>query len=208
MDDYTSILLTIVAADWLSLITPGPNFVLVTTGAIRRSRLYGLAAGLGIVVGNLIWCLVVIFGLDVAFHDFPWLSPTLRIAGAAYLLFLGVRLWRSAGKAEPTAMADESEQRLGGAFLRGVLISITNPTAVAYYAGVFSALLQPDDPTWVLVAAVSLICFNSVAWNTALSSVFSTERVQTLYLRWDGPITRVAAAFMFAFGARVALLAT
>jgi threonine/homoserine/homoserine lactone efflux protein len=86
MDEYTSLLLTIFVADWLSLITPGPNFVLVTTTAIRRSRLFGLAAGLGIVVGNLAWCAVVIFGLDAAFKDIPWLSPALRVAGAAYLL--------------------------------------------------------------------------------------------------------------------------
>jgi threonine/homoserine/homoserine lactone efflux protein len=200
--------LTIAAADWLSLITPGPNFVLVTTEAIRRSRLHGLAAGLGIVAGNLLWCLVVIFGLDAAFHDYPWLSPTLRMAGAAYLLYLGIHLWRTAGVTKDEANRSTSPAGLFGAFRYGVLISITNPTAVAYYAGVFSALLKPSDPSWLLVAAVAVICFNSIAWNTLLSFVFSTERAQTLYERWDAPITRVAAVFMLGFGIKVALSAS
>jgi threonine/homoserine/homoserine lactone efflux protein len=208
VDDYRSTLLTIAAADWLSLITPGPNFVLVTTEAIRRSRLHGLAAGLGIVAGNLVWCLVVIFGLDAAFHHYPWLSPALRIAGAAYLFYLGLRLWRGAGKPKSAAQADAGPAKLGGAFAYGLLISITNPTAVAYYAGVFSALLKPTDPTWLLVAAVALICLNSIVWNTLLSFVFSTARAQALYERWDAPITRVAALFMLGFGLKVALSAS
>lgn len=208
MDDPRSVLLTIAAADWLSLVTPGPNFVLVTTEAIRRSRLHGLAAGLGIVAGNLLWCLVVIFGLDQAFRDFPWLSPALRLAGAAYLLYLAWRLWRSAGRPEGSAEQGAPVKSLAGAFRYGVLISVTNPTAVAYYAGVFSALLRPSDPTWLLVAAVGLICWNSIVWNTLLSVVFSTERAQALYERWDGPITRVAALFMLGFGIKVAVSAS
>jgi threonine/homoserine/homoserine lactone efflux protein len=208
LDDYRSTLLTIAAADWLSLIMPGPNFVLVTTEAIRRSRLHGLAAGLGIVAGNLAWCLVVIFGLEAAFRHDPWLSPTLRMAGAAYLFYLGFRLWRGAGRPRSPADVDAGPSRLGGAFGYGVLISITNPTAVAYYAGVFSALLKPSDPTWLLVTAVGLICFNSVVWNTLLSFVFSTARAQELYERWDEPITYVAALFMLGFGIKVALSAS
>ncbi len=207
MDDR-SVLLTIAAADWLSLIIPGPNFVLVTTEAIRRSRLHGLAAGLGIVAGNLAWCLFVIFGLEAAFRHDPWLSPALRMAGAAYLMFLGVRLWRGAGKPRSAADTDAGPAKLGGAFGYGVLISITNPTAVAYYAGVFSALLEPSDPTWLLVAAVSLICFNSIVWNTLLSFLFSTDRAQELYRGWAKPITYVAALFMLGFGIKVALSAS
>lgn len=208
VDDYRSVLLTIAAADWLSLITPGPNFILVTTEAIRRSRLHGLAAGLGIVAGNLLWCLVVIFGLDQAFREFPWLSPGLRLAGAAYLAFLAWRLWRSVGTLRSEAEQGPSAASLAGAFRYGILISITNPTAVAYYAGVFSALLCPSDPTWLLIAAVLLICANSVGWNTLLSFVFSTERAQKLYERWDRPITRAAAVFMLAFAIKVAVSAS
>jgi threonine efflux protein len=208
LDDYRSTLLTIAAADWLSLIMPGPNFVLVTTEAIRRSRLHGLAAGLGIVAGNLVWCLVAIFGLEAAFRHYPWLSPGLRLAGAAYLFYLGLRPWRGAGKPRSPADVDAGPAKLGGAFGYGVLISITNPTAVAYYAGVFSALLKPSDPTWLLVTAVGLICFNSVVWNTLLSFVFSTARAQELYERWDEPINDVAALFMLGFGIKVALSAS
>jgi threonine/homoserine/homoserine lactone efflux protein len=92
--------------------------------------------------------------------------------------------------------------------VHGVLISVTNPTAVAYYAGVFSSLLRPSDPTWLLIAAVSLICANSIVWNTLLSFVFSTTRAQELYERWDAPITRAAALFMLGFGIKVAFSAS
>lgn len=208
MDDYASILTTIAVASWLSLVTPGPNFVFVTEAAIRRSRLYGLAAGFGITAGSLVWCLVVIFGLDAAFKDFPWLSPSLRIAGSLYLIYLGIKLWRSAGKVAAEAAHAAPAGKLHSAFGRGVLISLTNPAAIAYYAGIFSSLLQPDDPTWVLVAAVVLICASSIVWNTALSLCFSIPRVQKAYARWDRPITVVAAVFMLAFGVRIAISAT
>lgn len=207
MDDYSSILVSIAVADWVSLITPGPNFVFVTAAAMRRSRLYGLAAGFGIVTGSLLWCLIVLLGLDEAFRIVPWLSPALRVAGSLYLIYLGVLLWRGASRAgdgRPQAAA----QRSGlGAYAHGILISLTNPAAVAYYAGIFSSLLQPDDPTWVLVAAISMICLSSVLWNAALAVLFSTQRVQEAYRGWAGPISRVAGVVMLAFGLRIAFSA-
>jgi threonine/homoserine/homoserine lactone efflux protein len=119
-----------------------------------------------------------------------------------------VRLWRSAGRPADAARQHAPAANLASSFGHGVLISITNPTAVAYYAGVFSALLRPNDPAWLLAAAVFLIAFNSVVWNTALSFVFSTERAQSLYERWDKPITLAAAIFMVAFCIKVAISAS
>lgn len=207
MDSYTSILVSIAVADWVSLITPGPNFVFVTAAAMRRSRLYGLVAGFGIVTGSLLWCFIVLLGLDEAFRIFPWLSPALRVVGSLYLIYLGVLLWRGADRADADQPQERTQRGVLQAYAHGILISLTNPAAVAYYAGIFSSLLQPDDPTWVLAAAISMIGASSVLWNAALAFLFSTPRVQQAYRGWAGPISRVAGVIMLAFGIRIALTA-
>jgi threonine efflux protein len=201
---YVWRLLSIWAVDLMALVSPGPNFLLVTQTAMQRSRRCALAVALGIASGTAIWGTAVAAGLSSLFSLLPWIYTALKIAGAAYLIYLGIQLWRTA---EPTSgdVSTPSRRSLGTAYTRGLLTNLLNPKSAAYYGSVFALFFPPDTPAWVVVAAVMLISITSVVWHTGVAALFSTNRVQRAYLGFRCVVNRAAGTVMAIFGVRLLL---
>jgi RhtB (resistance to homoserine/threonine) family protein len=198
-------LIALLAVDLLAAMTPGPNFVLVTQTAIGHSFRQGAAVVLGLMISNLLWCAAVLFGLTSLFHLAPWLYTAIKLAGGAYLIVLGVQLWRSRGEVE-AARHDLPERSPRTALLRGVLIGLSNPKSALYFGSVFALFVSPDTPAWVQATAVAVVLVNTAAWYGSVAALFSRPRVQRAYSRVQRTLNRVAGAVMAAFG--VKLLAT
>src|SRR5258708_37911588 len=95
---------------WLAaVVSPGPNFLVVSRLALSRSRRSAIGATIGITVGSLIYAALTMFGLSVLILRFAWLGDTIRIVGGAYLVSLGIQAWRAGPEhLDPTA-AEEGE---------------------------------------------------------------------------------------------------
>ena len=90
---------------WLAaVVSPGPNFLVVSRLALSRSRRSAIGATVGITVGSLIYAALTMFGLSVLILRFAWLGDTIRFVGGAYLVWLGIQAWRArAENLNPTA---------------------------------------------------------------------------------------------------------
>ena len=90
-------LLLSVAILWaLAVISPGPNFLMTVRLSITRSRRDGILAVAGIGVGTVIWGAAACFGIQALFVAAPWMYWTLKLLGASYLIFMGLKLiWSS-----------------------------------------------------------------------------------------------------------------
>ena len=204
MTTYASLLLSLLVVDLLAAISPGPNFVLVTQVAIHRSRRYAAAVVLGLVTANLIWCFAVLLGISTLFKLAPWLYGAIKFTGGAYLIYLGVSLWRSNGD-KPTDTESPVQNRLGAAYFRGLLTNLSNPKSVVYFGSIFALFMSPGTPLWVEAAAVGIVLFDTVLWYGAVAALFSSAAVQRFYARVRRPINRVAGAVMVGFGGRLML---
>jgi len=194
--DYVPLLLSLLAVDVLAAISPGPNFVLVMQTSIRSSRRDAAAVVVGFAVSNLIWCCAVLFGLSALFALSPWLYRILQFCGAAYLIYLGVNLWR-------TEKMPAISSQAGAGFLRGLLTNLTNPKSVVYFGSVFALFMGPRMPLWVQVAGVGIVLLNTLWWYGTVAAVFSHDAVQRRFAALQRPINRVAGTVMIAFGARL-----
>jgi RhtB (resistance to homoserine/threonine) family protein len=201
---YIYLLLSLLAVDLLAAISPGPNFVLVTQTAIQRTRPHAVAVVLGLVSANLIWCAAVVFGLSALFEFAPWLYGALKFLGGAYLIYLGVSLWRTAS----SKMNTESslKKTLGAAYIRGLLTNLSNPKSVVYFGSIFTLFMRPATPAWLKLIAVGIVLFDTVLWYGSVALLFSSNTVQRFYIRLQRPVNRVTGALMFGFGARLMLV--
>ena len=93
MTSYAGLLGGIVAVHLPAIVSPGPNFLIVTQAAISQSRGAGVAAELGIAAGAAPRSGSEALGLGVVFSHFPWLYGGLKLLGGIYLVYLGARLW-------------------------------------------------------------------------------------------------------------------
>src|SRR5215475_8037403 len=94
--DYVFILLGLAVVHLLAVASPGPSTVLVIQTAAVGGRRGGLLAAFAMMVGALLWATAALFGLQALFAHFEWLYVAFRIAGALYLIYLAVMLWRHA----------------------------------------------------------------------------------------------------------------
>lgn len=129
-------LLAFAAAAGLLTLTPGVDTALVLRTAATAGPRAGAAAGLGICLGLLGWGLAAAVGLAALLAASPLAFTALKWAGAAYLLYLGVRMLaapRTAALSAPMAPAGARDAGLAAPFRRGLLTNALNPKVGVFY---------------------------------------------------------------------------
>lgn len=195
-----STLFTVALLHWLAMITPGANVLLVSQLAASGHRRSACYAALGVSIVAVSWAMLAILGVNALFASLPSLRFALQVAGGIYLCYLAIRLWRS--DISGTVQHDESLAPWA-AFRLGFLTNILNPKSALFFASIFTTALPPQPDVSLLVAVVALVLVNALAWHTFLAVSFSHPRVQAAYLRQRRLLSRVAGAFVGAFGLRL-----
>lgn len=128
------------------IATPGPDTALTIRNAIAGGRPAGLATALGVSVGQLIWAMATSLGLVAILLASEPIFHTLRLVGAAYLVYLGVQSLRSAWVG---AVVTDSNQPASGqlspgkALLQGVVNDLANPKMAVFFASVLPQFAPP-----------------------------------------------------------------
>ena len=101
MDSTWSAFATFLSIYVVAILSPGPNFVLVTNTAIGESRRAGLLTALGVAIGSLLFALAGLGGLLVLVHSLPHFAVIMRFAGGSYLVWLGFTMLRKVKQPTP-----------------------------------------------------------------------------------------------------------
>lgn len=203
--NYLPHLLTLSGIVLLACASPGPDFVAITSQALgdRRS---GVFVGLGVTCAVAIWACLAVFGFGLLVQQFIWLYDTIRLAGAAYLGYLGLRMLMGALRRPAGAqhVAQASRIGIGQAWRKGFLVGITNPKSATFFATLFVTLLPVGAPLWVYAAVVGVVVCITAAWMCLLASCFSVGAVRRVYGRIRRPIDALMGAALVGLGARMA----
>lgn len=141
-----------VAAFWLFLMVPGPGNLVIATGTTQGGIRGGMAATLGVIAGDqvLIWC--ALGGVAALLHAYPVAFSALQWAGAAYLAWLGIRLWRMrASEGDEVVPAAPARQRH---FRQGFLITLLNPKSIVFYVAFLPLFIDPVRQQGVVTFAM------------------------------------------------------
>jgi homoserine/homoserine lactone efflux protein len=130
------------------LLTPGPIVTLVISTAATRGVRAGLVTVAGTSSGNAVLLAAIALGLNWVLAHAVFLFELLRWCGAAYLVWLGVRAWRSAGAAPAPAGAQLH-------FSRGFLVALSNPKTLAFFT---AFLPQFVDRSRAAAPQLALMC--------------------------------------------------
>ncbi|MGH3488105.1 MAG: LysE family translocator [Actinopolymorphaceae bacterium] len=163
--DIVGSLPAFVVAVVLISASPGPAMALI----LRRAALRGLSGAvptvLGLEVGLYLWALFAAAGLAALVAASEIAFMVLRIVGAGFLLYLGVKAWRSAlrgrtpGEA-PELDVEQSTSRTRGwprAFGEGVVVQLANPKAAAFMIAFYPQFVPSDRPLFATTAVLALL---------------------------------------------------
>lgn len=202
---YFNELFTIGAVLLLGCMSPGPDFVAVTSQALGTRRA-GLRVALGIATAITCWAALSVFGLTVILARIAWLYELVRWVGAAYLIWIGAQLLLAAvrhgddgdDKGPVTRAAAPAGVR------RGFVLGITNPKSAVFFSSLFATLLPATAPAWVYTAVVGLAAATAFGWFALIAVAFSTPRVQAVYRRLQRAIDGLAGGLLTLIGLRLA----
>ena len=112
--------------------TPGPDNLMVLSMGMSRGRRAGIAFGLGCALGCLSHTLLAVVGVSALVAASPVAFTALKVAGGAYLLWMGVQAWRHAGavRVGSEAMAETPLRQL---FVKGLIANAINPKVVLFF---------------------------------------------------------------------------
>jgi RhtB (resistance to homoserine/threonine) family protein len=114
-------------------LSPGPDLFFVLSRTLGHGRRVGLAAVAGVCSGAMVHVLAAALGLSLLLAAAPTLFAMLTYVGAAYLVWLGVSMWRSAGAAFLPRASTQQGVSAGQAFWQGVLVDVLNPKVVVFF---------------------------------------------------------------------------
>tara|TARA_R110002110_G_scaffold2863_6_gene14442 strand:+ start:1108 stop:1737 length:630 start_codon:yes stop_codon:yes gene_type:complete len=150
---------TLFASMLILALVPSLSVVTVTARAAAYGFRHGAAAAAGIVAGDLVFILLAVLGLAALASSLDGVLIVLKYGGGAYLIWLGVRLWRAGpARAEPGAVP----AKLSSSFFAGLLLTLGDQKAVLFYLVFFpafvdlNALTAPDIAAILAIAAVSV----------------------------------------------------
>lgn len=172
--------------------------IVALKSAVGHGFAAGVATGLGLATMAALWTLAALLGLDAAFRVFPWAYGALKLAGAAYLLWIAWATWRDARKAPGEVALPRA-----AAFRRGLLVNLSNPKSVIFSAAVLVVIFPPDlSVTSKALIALDQFVFEAVAY--AILSFFASRRaVARRVLALKPVFDWVTAAIFAAFGLRL-----
>ncbi|MEU9945035.1 LysE family translocator [Streptomyces lavendulae] len=192
----------------LALLTlvPGPDMAIVTRRAVSRGRADGLRTVGGIAAGLLLWGALTVAGLAALLAASAEVYLVVKLAGAAYLCFLGVQsLRRPGGGPEGDPAGARSDGGSGSAWRTGLVSNALNPKIAVFYTGLLPTLapqgLRPAAGMALLVLVHVLL---TLLWLSAYVYVLSHARRFFTRPRVRRAMDRVTGVVLIGFGVRVA----
>lgn len=148
--------LVFVPATFLINLSPGPNNLLAMNNGVRFGFATALAGGLGRLPAFATLIALTVLGLGALLATSATAFAVLKWAGAAYLVYLGVKLWRApvAELAAGDAAEAAGRRMIGALARREFLIAASNPKAILVFAAFFPQFLDPAQPAWPQLLAM------------------------------------------------------
>lgn len=199
-------------AFFVVLIAPGPDFALVVRNAGRWGRTAGVATVAGIASGLLVHANIAAVGLGAVIAASAIAFTVVKIAGAAYLVVLGlvtlIGAFRRPGSAvggDPRAPVDEPDASLplGRAYRQGLLCNVLNPKVVLTYLALMPQFLpaNPSPASTMLLSAITVLA--AIAWFGSVALAVAAFRQVLQRPRVRQALDAVTGSVLITFGVRV-----
>ena len=169
----TEILLAFLAASTLVTIAPGPDNLMVLSVGISRGRSAGIGFGLGCALGCFVHTLWATLGIGTVVLASESTFTTLKMAGAAYLVYIGINAWLNAGKMALITLDPGSSEPISAHLRRGFIANVINPKVALFFIAFLPQFVdQTRGAVWpqmlllgALFAAQTVVIFGSLGWS-------------------------------------------
>lgn len=186
-------------------LVPGPTVTLIVANSLTHGTRAGLANVAGTQAGLAVFVGVLAIGLasviETMGHWFDWI----RFLGAAYLIYIGIRMWRSSGKLDEPG---QTPRPRGGFFLQGFLVMLSNPKVLIFFGAFIPQFVDPSGNYVAQVVVLGFIAMLTAAVTDGAYAVL-TGRARGMFTQARVRlVSKLSGAFLIGGGVWLALTRT
>jgi threonine/homoserine/homoserine lactone efflux protein len=189
----------------LGAISPGPAVLMSARTGLTEGFRTGAMLAIGIGLGAVFWASAAMFGLNILFAYAPALLWTLKVAGGAYLVWMGWHLWMSATDPLNTTDTRAVPRSPLSALWLGIATQLANPKPAVLLSAIFLGTVPPTTPGWVYAALLIVLFLNETIWNTLVARIFSLDRTRAKYISLKTIIDRTFGGMLALLGVKIAV---
>jgi len=187
----------------LVIVVPGPDTALTIRNALVRGRRAGVLTAAGVASGQAVWAFATAVGVASLLRASQPAFAALRIAGAAYLIYLGVRSILGTRRRHHPPTDTCAHRRLTSPYGQGILSNLANPKMVAFFLSLLPQYAGHGS-LGTLLGLGLLFCTLTFGWLTAYAAVVARlgERLRAGRVR--NAVDRISGVVLVALGLRLA----
>jgi threonine/homoserine/homoserine lactone efflux protein len=186
----------------LVIVTPGQDTALTIRNTLARGRRGGVQTAVGVALGQLVWALAASAGVAALLQASEPAFLALRLAGAAYLLYLGLEaLWSAL--ARRAGAPPERPRRGGSPLLQGLVSNLGNPKMAVFFTSLLPQFAG-DRSFGVLLLLGAVFCAMTLAWLSAYALLVARAGALLRRSRLRRALDAATGAVLVALGLRVA----
>jgi threonine/homoserine/homoserine lactone efflux protein len=184
------------------LMIPGPTILLVVSRSLNHGASVRRATVAGVVLGDFVAMTAAMLGAGAILLASAELFTALRVAGGLYLLWLGIRTWRSRGRQWITDDAPDTSPRR--VFAESFAVTATNPKSIAFFVAFVPQFINPALP-WLPQTVAMIVAFVILGGLNALAYAWLAGRARGFMLEPAARrrVARVSGGVLIAGGAAV-----
>jgi RhtB (resistance to homoserine/threonine) family protein len=202
---YLKEFLLVAGAHLLAVMSPGPDFAMITRNSLVYSRRSAVLSSAGLACGILVHVSYCLLGIGLVISRSILVFNIIKWAGAAYLVWIGIKSLR-AKRHDPnnTGEAKTRDITTSQALRLGFLTNVLNPKATLFFLALFTQVINPETPMAIQVGYGLEMAIATFCWFALVATVLSHRAIKARFERVQHWLERAFGAILIAFGIRVA----
>lgn len=191
-------------------ISPGPAFAMTVRQALAYDRRIGIFTAIGLSLGVSVHILFAVLGISVVISQSVLLFNIIKYAGAAYLVYIGIKGLLARKKEAPETQGTDAVPVKNGmtpfkALQTGMLTNVLNPKAVAFFTAFYAQFATADTPVEIMALYGLTSIVMEVTWFSLVSIFLTTPAIKKTFVSFTHWVERVCGGLLVALGVRLAL---
>ncbi|HEC8322744.1 LysE family translocator [Providencia rettgeri] len=183
----------------LAVISPGPDFAMVTRNSYTYGIKTGLLCALGIAIGVQVHVFYTVFGITLVILSSPTLFLIVKLIGVFYLVYIGFKSLTNKVKISSDKTASQPLSALN-AFKNGFLTNALNPKTMFFVVSVYSQVISTQNSIWLNLSYGLFISFAHWLWFSLIAIFFATPVVRNKILNYQFIMDRTIGALLILLG--------
>jgi len=198
--------LTVVVVHLLAVMSPGPDFILISRNSLVYSRKVGIYSAIGLGLGILVHVTYSLVGIGFIISRSILLFSVLKFLGAGYLIYIGYKCLKAKPQKQQ-AIALEKKNNMGkmAAIRMGFLTNVLNPKATLFFFALFTQVINPITPKFIQIFYGFEMSMMTFAWFAFVAIILSHNLIRARFALVQHYLERTFGVILIALGIKVAL---